>query len=222
MSSQKRLLILIGSPRRDGNSAALAKAVQRGGEQAGLGVSSCFVDDYIQHFLRDCRSCRQADGSCSISDQFKALFFDFFLPADGVVFCSPIYWYGLSAQMKAFFDRTFCYYAASYPSSAEVVEQMSGKRVGLALASEESYPGASLGIIHQIQEYSRYTNSEFIGVVRGIGNSRNEVMRDPADPLHQAEDFGRNFFEHRYTDYQMDTPRAGRVWPAEGSRDDSA
>ena len=98
--------------------------------------------------------------------------FDEFLPADGVVFCSPVYWYGLSAQTKAFFDWTFCYYAASHPRSAEVIAGMSRKRLGLVLASEETYPGALLGIVHQLQEYARYTHSELVGVVRGIGNSR--------------------------------------------------
>ncbi len=178
MSESRKLLVLVGSPRRAGNSAALAAAVQRGAAQAGTEVVLRFIDDFVTSFLRDCRACRLPDGECGIADRFRPLFFDDFLPADGVVFCSPVYWYGLSAQVKAFFDRTFCYYAASYPGSARVIEQMSGKRIGLALASEETYPGASLGIIHQIQEYSRYTHSEFVGVVRGIGNSRNEVTRE--------------------------------------------
>lgn len=175
MSETKKLLILVGSPRITGNSATLASAVQRGAEAVGAQVTLKFVDDYISSFLRDCRTCRQANGECALQDNFRTLFFDDFLPADDVVFCSPIYWYGLSAQTKAFFDRTFCYYAASYPNSATVMAQMSHKRIGLVLASEETYPGASLGILHQIQEYSRYTHSEFVGVVHGIGNSRSEV-----------------------------------------------
>ncbi|MEP6668020.1 MAG: flavodoxin family protein [Chthoniobacter sp.] len=213
MSESRKLLVLVGSPRRAGNSAALAVAVQRGAEQAGSAVTVRFIDDYITSFLRDCRACRLPDGECGIADRFRPLFFDDFLPAEGVVFCSPVYWYGLSAQVKAFFDRTFCYYAASYPGSARVIEQMSGKRIGLVMASEETYPGASLGIIHQIQEYSRYTHSEFVGVVRGIGNSRNEVTRDPGDPMVAAEQLGREIFERRYSDYRLDTPRSGKVWP---------
>ena len=59
---------------------------------------------------------------------------------------------------------------------------MSHKRIGLLLASEETYPGATLGIIHQIQEFARYTHGEFVGVVRGVGNSRSDIARDPADP----------------------------------------
>lgn len=213
MSAQKKLLILVGSPRREGNSAAMAEAVGRGAEDAGSGVTLAFIDDYISNFLRDCRKCRKADGECSIEDNFRSLFFDSFLPADGVVIASPVYWYGLSAQAKAFFDRTFCYYSASFPDADSVVEKMSRKRMGLVMASEETYPGASLGMVHQIQEYSRYTHSDFVGYVRGVGNSRNEVTRDPCDPIVAAENLGREMFTRRFSDFRLDTERSGKVWP---------
>jgi hypothetical protein len=117
-------------------------------------------------------------------------------------------------RQRAFFDRTFCYYAASYPRAAEVMQGMSGKRIGLVLASEETYPGASLGIVHQIQEFSCYTHSEFVGVVRGIGNNRSEVTRDPGDPMLAAEQLGREIFSRKHSDYRIDTQRSGRVWPS--------
>ena len=213
MNESRKLLILVGSPRRAGNSATLALGVQRGAEEVGAQVTVRFIDDFVSSFLRDCRTCRRPDGECSISDNFRSLFFDDFLPAEGVVFCSPVYWYGLSAQTKAFFDRTFCYYAASYPGSLQVIEGMSRKRIGLVLASEETYPGASLGIIHQIQEYARYTHSEFVGVVRGVGNSRGEVARDPGAPILAAENLGREIFDRCYSDFRLDTQRDGKVWP---------
>lgn len=213
MSQPKKLLILVGSPRKTGNSATLANAVKQGAEAAGSKVTLRHIDDYITNFLRDCRTCRLPNGECAIEDNFKTLFFDDFLSADGVVFCSPIYWYGLSAQTKAFFDRTFCYYAASYPKSAEVINQMMHKRIGLVLASEETYPGASLGIVHQIQEYARYTKSEFVGVVRGVGNSRSEVARDPSAPLLAAEELGREIFARKFSDFSVDTVRNAKVWP---------
>ncbi len=209
----KRVLILVGSPRRNGNSASLGEAAAIGCKATGHEVTVRFVDDFITSFLRDCRTCRLPNGECAIGDKYRALFFNDFLPAHGVIFCSPVYWYGLSAQMKAFFDRTFCYYAASYPGSAKVIESMSCKRIGLILASEETYPGASLGIIHQIQEYARYTKSEFVGMVRGVGNSRGEVKNDPDSPLFAAEKLGRDLFDRSYTDYRIDTQRSGCVWP---------
>jgi hypothetical protein len=95
------------------------------------------------------------------------------------------------------------------------MKRMSGKSIGLVLVSEETYPGASLGIIHQIQEFSRYTHSEFVGVVRGIGNSRSEVTFDPTEPTLAAEQLGREMFSRKYSDYRLDTQRSGRVWPSD-------
>lgn len=213
----EKLLILVGSPRRNGNSATLADAVRRGAEAAGSDVTLRFLDDHISAFLRDCRQCRRPDGECTIDDPYRALFFEDFLPARGVIFCSPIYWYGVSAQIKAFFDRSFCYYAASYPGSTDALAAMAGKRLGVVLASEETYPGVALGIVHQIQEFSRYTGSDFVGVVRGAGNSRGEVRRDPSDPVGDAEQLGREIFSRSYSDYRLETPRSPRVWPGQAA-----
>lgn len=207
-----KALVISSSPRRNGNSAALAQAASEGLRSAGHQVQLVHLDDVLTTFLKDCRQCRRADGECSIEDGFRSLFLDSFLPTDGLILATPIYWYGMSAQLKAFFDRMFCYVAASYPQSSIVVERMMGKRIGLLLSSEETFPTVSAGVVHQVQEYTRYTRSTFAGVVHGYGNSRGEVACDPNQPLAQARQFGQDFFVRHTTDYQIDTPRSGRVW----------
>jgi multimeric flavodoxin WrbA len=138
-----KTLVLSSSPRRNGNSAALAQAVFRGLTEAGHMARFVYVQDVVSSFLKDCRQCRQDDGECSIEDGFRDVFMEHFLPADGIVVATPIYWYGMSSQLKAFLDRMFCYVAASHPRSADVVERMMGKRLGLVLSSEETFPAAS-------------------------------------------------------------------------------
>ncbi len=49
----KRLIVLVGSPRRDGNSATLAQAIMAGAAEAGTDASLFFLDDYINGFLVD-------------------------------------------------------------------------------------------------------------------------------------------------------------------------
>ncbi|WP_119459871.1 flavodoxin family protein [Rhodospirillaceae bacterium SYSU D60014] len=207
-----KALVLSSSPRRDGNSARLANAVAIGLTANGHEAETVYLTDVVGAFLKDCRQCRREDGTCSIDDGYRSLFLDRFLAADGIVAATPVYWYGMAAQLKAFFDRMFCYVAASYPQSEEVKRRMQGKRIGLLLSSEETYPTLFTGIVHQLQEYSRYTHSTFVGVVHGQGNARGEVERDPRDPIAQARQFGRDFFTTCYTDYQIDTPRPSRVW----------
>lgn len=216
VAGTRQVLVLCGSPRRDGNSAMLAAAFAEGAAAAGHAVRVETLDDHIRAFLRDCRQCRKPDGSCSIVDGYGALFGELFLPAHAVAFATPVYWYGMSAQTKAFFDRTFCYYAASHPQSEAHIRGMMHKRLALLLASEETYPGASLGLVHQVQEYARYTHSELVGVIQGYGNKRGEIRRDPRDPLHMARSLGERIFECKYSDYRLDTSRSGAVWDTPG------
>lgn len=212
MSRNVRAFVLSSSPRRNGNSALLARAVASGLTEAGHTACFLFASDIITGFLRDCRVCRRADGECSIEDEFRSVFWNQYLPAEGFIAATPIYWYGMSAQLKTFFDRMFCCIAASYPRSADVVERMKRKRLGLVLSSEENFPTVSAAIVQQMQEFARYTYSTFVGSVHGIGNARGDVLKDPFQSMVRAHEFGRDFFTRHATDYQIDTPRSGRVW----------
>jgi len=206
------VLALSSSPRRDGNSRLLADALLEGIEEAGHHGELAFVDDHVTAFLRDCRTCRGADGRCQIEDGFEALLFERLLPADAIVFATPLYWYGVSGQLKTFLDRIFCYIAASYPGADEVVAGLTHKRLALLISSEETYVGASLGVLHEIQEFARYTHSSLVGVVNGIGNKRGDVRADPDHPLDRARTLGRRLFELKSSDYRIDTDRRKTVW----------
>jgi multimeric flavodoxin WrbA len=211
-----RVLVLSSSPRRNGNSRLLAEALAAGAAAGGSAVEVVHIADHVGDFLRDCRTCRRPDGSCAIDDGFRSLLLDKVLPADALVYASPIWWYGVSGMLKTFLDRMFCYVAASYPDSARVAAALQWKRVALVLSAEESNFSARLAIVQQMQELSRYLHHSLVGIVTGIGNRRGEVRDDPSAPLAAAHDLGRRLFEIRATDYQLDTDRPGSVWAGGG------
>lgn len=210
------VLVVIASPRRDGNSARLALSSAEGAREAGHVVTVVHLDDHLKHFLRDCRRCRDEHGHCTIEDGYERLLRDQVLPAQALVLATPLYWYGVSGQLKTFFDRMFCFIAASQPDSEHFVSGLSRKRLAVLISSEETYPGASLALIHQIQEYSRYTHSSLVGVVRGIGNKRGDVELDPSAPLQAARDLGRTLALSSSSDYRIDTERPASTWPSPG------
>jgi multimeric flavodoxin WrbA len=208
----KYVLALSSSPRRKGNSRVVLEALMEGVAEAGNRGELVQLSDVVTGMLRNCRECRRPDGSCSIEDGYRELFFDKFLPCDALVVATPIYWYGMSAHLKNFFDRWFCYWAASYPGSDEVQKHIYRKRLALVLSAEENNLPARMGILHSISEVCRYVHWSMVGVVTGIGNSTGEAVKDPLHPLEEARALGRRIFEVKETDYKGDTPRDTRVW----------
>src|SRR3546814_20948453 len=83
----EKLLILVGSPRRNGNSATLAEAVRRGAEAAGSDVTLRFLDDYISGFMRDCPHFRRPDCPFAVHAPDRApVFQESLSAARGVIF----------------------------------------------------------------------------------------------------------------------------------------
>lgn len=208
-----KILVLSSSPREDGNSHALARSAIDGARSAGHDVEHVFLDEYVDRMLGNCRRCRRAeDGSCSLDDRYEQLLMLHMLPADGLIFAMPLYFYGMPARLKTVFDRLFCYTANSSPVQDQVVSEIMDKRVGVLISCEESYVGATQGVIAQFQELTRYLRQDLVGVVVGNANSRGEIARDPGNPLACARDLGARLFDIRVTDYRLDTERSNRVW----------
>ncbi|UGQ15692.1 flavodoxin family protein [Yinghuangia sp. ASG 101] len=190
----------------------MADAAVRGARKAGHDVETVHLSDYIEGMLGDCRQCRLADGSCGIKDNYEDLLVNRVVEADALIIATPLYWYGMSGRLKTFFDRFFCYTSNSSPHQDAVTKGLTNKRVAVVVSCEESYRGATVGLVTQFQEITRYLHQELVGVVIGVGNSRGEVASDPGRPLDAAEDLGRRLFDIRVTDYRIDTPRSNRVW----------
>ena len=208
-----KTLVVSASPREDGNSHVLGRSAIDGARSEGHDVQHVFLDDYVDRMLGNCRQCRRVeDGSCSLDDRYEELLIDHILPADGLIFAMPLYFYGMPARLKTVFDRLFCYTANSAPQQAQVIAGIMGKKVGVLISCEESYFGATQGVVAQFQELTRYLRQDLVGVVVGNANSRGEIVRDPSDPLSCARDLGARLFDIRVTDYRLDTARSNRVW----------
>ena len=95
----KRILILAGSPRKNGNSAALCRAFARGAEESGHQVETIFLRDKKIGFCLACYHCKKSGGICIIKDDMADIL-DKMNAADVLVMASPVYFYSVDAQMK--------------------------------------------------------------------------------------------------------------------------
>ena len=100
----KKVLILEGSPRRNGSSAILSEEFARGAEEAGCSVEKIRVCGKKIGGCLGCNACYRNGGECVQKDDMAEIR-EKMLAADVIVLVSPIYFYSMTAQMKAVIDR---------------------------------------------------------------------------------------------------------------------
>lgn len=105
-----KIVILMGSPNPNGSTSILADSFTKGAEESGHTVEQINVCRLNVNPCTGCVACGY-EGDCVQNDDNervrKAL-----LSCDMVVFATPLYYYGMSAQLKAVIDR-FCAYNSS-------------------------------------------------------------------------------------------------------------
>ena len=107
-----KLLALMGSPRRGGNTDLLTEAALRGAESRGAATEKIIVSRLNVAGCTGCNACFKA-GICNIRDDMDALY-DKLLAADAVLVAAPIFFYSPPAQLKAVIDRAQATYARKY------------------------------------------------------------------------------------------------------------
>lgn len=100
-----KIVVLTGSPRRNGNTNHLAGQFIKGAEEAGHEV---YRFDCAQRKVSPCIACNRCgmNGQCIFSDDFEELR-SHLVVADMVVFATPMYYFGFSSQLKAVIDRFY-------------------------------------------------------------------------------------------------------------------
>lgn len=100
-----RVLGVIGSPRRGGNTKALVDEVLRGAEEAGGHAEKAVLSEMDVRPCRACDACSRT-GECVIRDDMAQLL-EKMRDSRVWVLGTPVYWWGPTAQMKAFIDRWY-------------------------------------------------------------------------------------------------------------------
>ena len=98
------ILVLSGSPRKGGNTELLAEAFAKGATEGQHHVEIVSVRDYKVNPCLGCNACFNTDGVCAQKDDMAAIY-EKMIQADMLVIASPVYFYGISSQLKAVIDR---------------------------------------------------------------------------------------------------------------------
>ena len=102
----KKIVVITGSPRKNGNSFAMTDAFIQAAQAKGHTVTR--FDAAAMHVdgCRACETCYSTGRACTLDDDFNTIA-PAILEADTVVFTMPVYWYSIPAQIKAVIDKIY-------------------------------------------------------------------------------------------------------------------
>ena len=109
-----KVVAFIGSPRAEGTTDALVRQVLNGAEEKGADTAIFHIGLLNINGCHACMKCRKT-GICVQDDDMKSLF-DEIRNSDCIVLGTPIYFYYMTAQLKAFTDRLFSLIGDNYES----------------------------------------------------------------------------------------------------------
>jgi len=170
-----KILGIMGSPRVKGNTDLLLEEALRGARGQQAEVEKIVVDRLEIAPCREYYGCLN-DGNCVIRDDMDAIY-PKLVAADGIIVASPIFFYGLSAQIKALIDRcqalwTRRYVLKNLPDSA-------GKGAFIAVGATK---GRQLfdGSILTVKYFFKAFGVEYVDelLIKGV-DERGEIKKHP-------------------------------------------
>ena len=186
-----QVLIFQGSPRKKGNTEVLLNAVGAGIRAGGGDYETIRLYDLR---IQPCIGCGGCDktGKCVLEDDMSGLY-EKIIAAKRVIIASPIYFYNVTAQAKAFIDRTQALWSWKYLLKGKGEWHLDLERKGYfvsvaATKGQKVFEGAVLTAKYAFDAMDMQYGGEFlVKQVDRIGE-----MAGHKDELQRAEAFGRS------------------------------
>ncbi len=173
-----KILVLNGSPRKGGNTEMLVNAFKNGAEQKGHEVEVVYVQGKNIKGCMACDACKKT-GVCvqkdDMADVLKSA-----READALVVASPMYFYGLTGQLKCCYDRLYA------------MGESNIKKTGMLLVCADESPSAFDGVVTAHKANAEFDKWEYVGEVRACGvHGKGDILQTAF--LEQAEELAEKF-----------------------------
>lgn len=151
-----KIVVITGSPRKNGNSFAMTEAFIHEAEQRGHSVRRFDAAFLKIGGCHACMTCYKTGKACSFDDDFNDIA-PAILEADAVVFTMPVYWYSIPAQIKGAIDRLFSLVVGG--------KEIAGKKWGLIACCEEDDTTVLDGVRIPMERTAALLQWEMVGEV---------------------------------------------------------
>jgi multimeric flavodoxin WrbA len=162
-----KILALIGSPRKGGNTDLLVDQILKGSKTKGHTAEKLYLYKYKITPCIDCRNCKKGDHVCTLKDGMQQIY-PKMTEADLIIFGTPVYYYGPTGQMKLLIDRMRPY---GEP------ETLKGKK-GVIVAPSAEGAKCCGPLIKMLRMSFDYLGIEYAGKVLGTAYEKGEILQD--------------------------------------------
>ncbi|MDR4506698.1 MAG: flavodoxin family protein [Candidatus Brocadiaceae bacterium] len=189
----KKVIGIFGSPRIDGNSDILLNHALKGAKANGADIEQIFIRELHIAPCNSCGGCYE-NGKCVIDDDMQGIYSKL-IEADGIIVATPLYFMGISAQLKALVDRCQAFWARKYLLKIPAREGGSFSR-GFFIATAARNNGEELffGAIKTIKAFFHVLDIEYKGDLLCAGLEEKGSVNTRKHLLQKAEDAGRELF----------------------------
>ena len=152
----KKIVVITGSPRKNGNSFAMTDAFIKAAEATGHSVTR--FDAALKNVggCHACETCFSTGKACSFDDDFNTIA-PAILEADAVVYTTPVYWYTIPAQIKAVMDKIYSLCVGG--------KDVAGKKCAIITCCEEEDMSVMDGVRIPIERSAALLKWEMAGEV---------------------------------------------------------
>ena len=181
MSVKCRVLGIVGSPRKKGNTNAMVDAVLQGASMNGAGVEMVHLSKQKIKPCEACDACRKK-GKCKHDDDMGELL-DLMKQSDVWVLGTPVYWWGPTAQMKTFIDRWY--------QDVDGLRSSGKKKVILVIPYGDTEPETSRNTIGMFKDSIRYLKKDIFEIIEGPGLNDSDDAEEDGELMRKCLKIGK-------------------------------
>jgi multimeric flavodoxin WrbA len=172
-----KILGIMGSPRKRGNTDLLLDEALRGAKSQGAEVEKLVVSELDISPCREIYGCLR-DGNCVIDDDMQQVYVKL-MEADHIILASPMFFYGLTSQVKSLIDRCQALWVRKYV--LKQIQPLTTERKGVfisvgATKGKRLFDGAILTLKYFFDAIDAKYSAELL--VRGV-EKKGEIKKHP-------------------------------------------
>lgn len=181
-----KIVSLLGSPRRSGNSATIARHLLKTAEGLGAETTIFELNKLKYRGCQACYACKKGDEDCVLKDDLSAVLRSV-KEADAVVLASPVYYGEITAQLKGFIDRTYSFLLPDYLTNPKP-SRFSPKKLVFVLVQGHPDEALFADIFPRYEQFLKWMGFDEVSLIRACGIGPGTVDAAPEHALRQAEE----------------------------------